>query len=48
MVNIEQIQKLQNENAKLKEFTQWVLDQWELDTNEVQNKALEIIGGKND
>ena len=29
MLDIDQINKLQNENTKLKEFTQWVLDQWE-------------------
>lgn len=32
-----------NEDTKLKEFTQWVLDQWVLDTKEVQDKALLTI-----
>ena len=43
MLDINQINKLQNENTKLKEFTQWVLDQWVLDTKEVQDKALLTI-----
>lgn len=50
MINIDKINKLKEENTKLKEFTQWVLDQWILDTKEVQDKALltiqEVENGK--
>ena len=28
------------------EFIQWILDQWEIDTKEVQDKALELIGAE--
>ncbi len=43
MLDINQINKLQYENTKLKEFAQKVLDQWVLDTKEVQDKVLLTI-----
>lgn len=43
MLSIDRINKLQHENAKLREFAQWVLDQWILDTKEAQDKALLTI-----
>lgn len=38
MLDIDQINKLQHENTKLKEFTQWVLEQWE---EELEDKNAE-------
>ena len=36
MLDIHQINELQYENTKLREFTQWVLEQWE-EESEVNN-----------
>ena len=36
--------EIEKENKRMKEFIQWVLDQWDLNTREVQERALEAIG----
>ena len=30
--------------AEMVQFVQWILDQWEIDTKEAQDKALKLIG----
>lgn len=39
MLSIDRINRLQYENTKLREFTEWVLNEWTLDSKEVQDKA---------
>jgi hypothetical protein len=46
MINGIDFIKLKEQNEKYKQLCQWILDQWGIDTKELQDKVLKVIGAE--